>query len=272
MKVNAYTSAVLLSMGLLSACTMSDQRKVMGQTGMLFGAPASSWARLDAQGTVQEVGVTVAMKGVESAPVPAANAKPPTEAEAMAAMMSGPTLRLEFPAIVKATTFLDHADFFWEPYGHPPGRYLTPHFDAHFFGVSSATVDKIDCKNLTPPAMALTPPGYAPAVPPGVDPATMCVPLMGFHGVPLSEFKAPGVLQSGLFDHVLISGFYDNQYIFTEPMVTKAFMLTKQGFTADVARPAQVGRATLYPTKFALRFDERANTYEFVYSGFQPGM
>lgn len=276
MKATSHGWAMLALMGILSACAMQDRSgqdrsMVTGQTGTLFGAPASSWARLDAQGAVQEAGVTFAMQGVLAAPVPLATDTPMTEAEITALMMAGPTLRLEFPDVVKATTFLDHADVFWEAGGHPPERYLTPHFDAHFFGVSSAVVDRIDCKNLTPPDLALTPAGYAPAVPPGADAAAMCVPLMGFHGLPLSEFISPGKFRPGLFDHTLISGFYNNAYIFSEPMVTRAFMLTRQGFTEAVSRPATVGRSTRYPTRFTLRFDERANAYQFVYSAFEQG-
>jgi len=238
----------------------------------LFGTQASSWAKLNAQNVVQEVGITLPLKAIEAAPVPAAGEAPPSEADAIKAMMmNGPNLRLEFPDVVKQTTFLDHLDVFWEKFGHPPERYLTPHFDLHFFGVPSATVDKIDCKNLTPPDPTLTPQGYAPAVPPGVDPATACAPLMGFHGLPLSEFSAPGQLKPELFDYTLISGFYNNQYIFNEPMITKAFLLKKQGFSGAVARPKTVGRSTLYPTQFTLSFDPQANAYNLVYSRFEAG-
>lgn len=241
---------------------------VMGAEGTLFGSKVSSWAKLDAKGAVQEVGVTLPMKTVEAAPVPKAGEAPPANMEGMMVM---PDLRLEFPDVVKKTTFLDHLDLYWEKFGHPPARYLTPHFDLHFFGVPSAAVDKIDCKNLTPPGPDQTPKGYAPAVPPGVDPATMCVPMMGFHGLPLSEFSGPGELRSGLFDAVLISGFYEGKYTFTEPMITRAFLMTKKPFGGAVARPEVVGRSTMYPTKFNVSFDAATDAFNIVYGGFEAG-
>ena len=69
MKGTSYAGAMLILMGALSACTVQDRSgqdrtMVTGQTGTLFGAPASSWARLDAQGAVQEAGVTLAMQGI----------------------------------------------------------------------------------------------------------------------------------------------------------------------------------------------------------------
>lgn len=265
------------ALGVMSALTARavplEGRVVMGSSGTLFGAQASSWVRLDTRGAVQEVGVTLPMAGVAAAPLPSASDAPPTEANMMAMIMAnGPTLRLEFPAVVKDTTFLDHLDLYWEAFGHPPERYLTPHFDLHFFGVTSAAVDRIDCKNLTPPDLALTPAGFAPAVPPGADPAAICVPLMGFHGFALSEFSGPGKFRPGLFDHTLISGFYNNAYLFTEPMVTRAFMMSRQEFSSALSRPQTVGRSTRYPTQMTMTHDERANAYQLVYSGFEQGL
>lgn len=186
-------------------------------------------------------------------------------------MMMMPTLSLNFPEVVKQTTFLDHMELYWEQFGHPPERYLTPHFDFHFFGVPEAQVRAVDCKNLTPPAMELTPQGYAPAVPPGANAAEFCVPMMGFHGLPMSEFSGPGQFKPGLFDKVMIAGFYGGKYTFTEPMITREFLLTKQNFSFAVPRPEKVGRKTLYPKTFTATFDAKANAYNFVYSNFEAG-
>ncbi|ADH65277.1 cytochrome c class I (plasmid) [Allomeiothermus silvanus DSM 9946] len=274
MQKSFWIGTILAGLGLASVWVLAQTQSqtVMGASGVLFGAKVTSWAKLNAQKVVQEVGLSIPLQAIQNAPEPSAGEAPPTQTDAMMAiMMQGPTLRLELPEAVKQSTFLDHVDLYWEKFGHPPDRYLTPHFDIHFFGVPSAAVDKIDCKNLTPPALELTPKGYAPAVPPGANAAEFCVPLMGFHGLPLSEFAAPGQLKPGLFDYTLISGFYNNQYIFTEPMITKAFLLKKQGFSEAVSRPVTVGRTTLYPTRFSLSFDPQANAYNLVYSGFVAG-
>jgi hypothetical protein len=244
------------------------QGKTMtGQGKTLFGAKVSSWAKLDGSGKVLEAGVTLPLSAIEKAPLPGPADKPPAEGSAD----MRPEVILEFPEAVKKTTSLDHLELWWEGFGHPPERYLAPHFDFHFFGIPASEVTKINCKNLTPPALELTPKGYAPAVPPGANPAEFCVPLMGFHALPLSEFAAPGQLKPGLFDHVLISGFYGGKYIFTEPMITREFLLKKQNINLEVSRPAKVGRKTLYPTRFQAIFDAKANAYQFVYSGFEMG-
>lgn len=258
----------LVGLGAVIAFAQNQPKTVMGAEGTLFGAKVSSWATLDAQGAVQEVGVTVPMSAIEKAPVPAADAKPPAN---MDAMMMGPTLRLEFPEVVKKTTFLDHLDLYWEEFGHPPARYITPHFDLHFFGIPSADVGRIDCKNLQAPTPDALPKGYLPAVPPGASAADFCVPLMGFHSLPVSEFTANAELKPGLFDQTLIAGYYDNKYIFTEPMITRAYLMGKQNFEYAVSNPARVGRATLYPTRFKATFDGAALAYRFVYSGFAQG-
>lgn len=257
----------LLGMSILAVVAQEQTKTLMGQEGMLFGAKVTSWAKLDPKGTVLEAGITIPLAAIEKAPLPAAGAQPPAEGSPDMA----PELTLDFPDIVKKTTFLDHLELWWEPFGHPPERYLAPHFDFHFFGVPAAMVKKVDCKNLTPPALEMTPKGYAPAVPPGANAAEFCVPLMGFHGLPLDEFSAPGQLKPGLFDKVLIAGFYEGKYTFTEPMITREFLLKKQNFSFELSHPAKTGRKTLYPKLLSATYDAKANAYNFVYSGFVMG-
>lgn len=153
---------ILAGLGLTSVWVLAQTQSqtVMGASGVLFGAQITSWAKLDAQKVVQEVGLTLPMQAIQNAPEPSAGETPPTDA--MQAMMHGPTLRLEFPDVVKKTTFLDHMDLYWEKFGHPPDRFLTPHFDFHFFGIPSTTVDKIDCKNPDPPCPHPHPQGLRP--------------------------------------------------------------------------------------------------------------
>lgn len=263
----AAIAAVALGLGAVAVLAQNQGRVVAGQEAMLFGAKVSSWAMLDSQGRVLEAGITLPMSAVEKAPLPGPGDKPQTEGGPDFA----PEAILNFPEVVGKSTFLDHVQVWWEGFGHPPERYLTPHFDFHFFGVPRGEVAKIDCKDLTPPALELTPKGYAPAVPPGANAAEFCVPLMGFHGLPLSEFSAPGQLKPELFDYTLISGFYWGKYLFTEPMITREFLLKKQNLDLEVSRPAKVGRKTLYPTRFKLSYDAKANAYHLAYSNFQAG-
>ena len=158
---------------------------------------------------------------------------------------------MDFPDVVKRTTFIDHLGLFWNPRGHEPeGRYDTPHFDFHFFGIPAEEAAAIDCTDLAQRDPALTAAGWVPPVPPGADPAAFCVPLMGFHSLPETEFRAPGEFQPGRFDKVMLGGEYKGRFTFVEPMVTKAVLDTRRGFSLPVPRPSNLGRATAYPTTF----------------------
>ncbi|WP_276956428.1 DUF5602 domain-containing protein [Allomeiothermus silvanus] len=252
-------AGVLASLGLLAIGLA--QQTVAGPSAMLYGAKVSSWAKLGANGQVMEAGVTIPLSGIEKAPAADPNHQGMN-------MQMGPEVNLEFPDAVKKATFLDHMELWWEPLGHPPDRYLTPHFDFHFFGLSASETKTIDCKNLTAPTLDLTPQGYAPAVPPQAKPEEFCVPLMGFHALPLSEFAAPGQLKPGLFDQVMIAGAYASKFAFVEPMIARELLLKKQNLSMSVPRPPVLGRRTLYPTQFNATYDSASNAYQFVFSGF----
>jgi hypothetical protein len=243
----------------LATADASETRTVQGGEAPLFGSSVATWAKLDAAGNVLEAGVTIPYAVIENAPDE--NHSEEFKADAV----------VEFPADVQRTTFLDHLGLFWEPHGHEPeGRYDTPHFDFHFFGIEPAGAAAIDCTNLEQRDPALAPDGWLPPVPPGADPQDFCVPLMGYHLVPMTEFRSPGEWQPCWFDKVMIAGEYAGRYSFLEPMVTKAVLEEKRSFELSVPRPVQLGRAALYPTKFEAIFDEGANAYQLVFSGFEP--
>ncbi|MFD1731896.1 hypothetical protein ACFSC4_13800 [Deinococcus malanensis] len=113
------------------------------------------------------------------------------------------------------------------------------------------------------------PQGWAPPVPPGVPPQAVCVPTMGFHSLPLSEFSAPGQIQPGLFDKVMIAGSYGGKLIFLEPMVTQQLLLNRQNFSLPVLMPRNLGRTTRYPTTFNAVYDPGLNAYQFILGDFQ---
>jgi Domain of unknown function (DUF5602) len=237
----------------------SESHLVGGEEAPLFGTTVSTWARIDAKGRVLQAGVTIPFAAIENAP--AGHRTGAFKADAV----------VRFPAEVRETTFLDHLGLFWEPEGHEPtGRYDVPHFDFHFFNVPPDRAAAIDCTNLERRDPKLTPAGWVPPVPPGADPREFCVPLMGFHLIPESEFNGPGVFKPGRFDKVMIAGEYEGKFSFLEPMVTKAELEKRRTFSLPVPQPVHLGHATLYPTKFEARFDRAANAYELILSGFEP--
>lgn len=259
-----FIAVSLLSLGLLAATPAHGQtgpgQLVMGESATMFGAKVTTWARLAPDGSVLAAGATLPLALVEAAPaaekgMPGMSSMggPPADAKPFA---------LNFPAQVKATTFLDHVDLGWVPGGHPP-VYLVPHFDLHFFTISKQAVEAIDCKNLAQSDPALLAPGYVPPVPPNTPPAEVCVPFMGFHSLPAGDL-APGAK----FDKTMIAVYYGGQLGAIEPMVTRATLLKKQSFSLPVPALPAVGKATRFPTKFEAVFDKAANAYQLTFSNF----
>jgi hypothetical protein len=226
----------------------------------LFGGLTSSAAKLDANGNVLEASITLPMVMIENAPK-TMNMTGPMRADAV----------LEFPEVVRKTTFLNHAGIFWNPMGHEPtGRYAAPHWDFHFFGIEPKQAAAIDCSDLTLENPASIAKGWLPPVPPNAPAKNFCVPLMGFHSEPLTEFKTPGQFKDGLFDKVMLGGYYAGQFRFIEPMVTTELLLKKQSFSLPVPVPSSLGKTTSFPTKFEAIFDAGTNAYRLVFSEFKP--
>ncbi len=235
----------------------AEGRLVQGSAGMMFGAKVTTWARLAADGSVLAAGANVPMSLIENVP------DMPAGMDAMTGPPPGyKPFALDFPAAVKATTFLDHVDLGWVPAGHPP-VYMLPHFDLHFFTISARDVEAIDCKDLTQASPPLLAPGYVPAVPPNQQAADICVPFMGFHSLPLEDM-APGMK----FEKTMIAVYYSGRLNAIEPMVTRETLMKKQSFSLPVPAVESIGKVTRYPTKFEAVFDKAANSYALIFSNF----
>jgi hypothetical protein len=158
---------------------------------------------------------------------------------------------------------------YWEAGGHPPGAFLTPHFDFHFYTIGSAERSAIDCVNLSKPAEL--PAGYAlPDIqlPPhmaemtGVPVLTgLCVQQMGMHAIPASDVE-----RSEPFRASMVVGYTQGKPIFIEPMVAKAMLMEKKSF--DVVIPQIPGLVGAHPTKFHAEYDATEQEYRIVLSGF----
>jgi hypothetical protein len=144
----------------------------------------------------------------------------------------------------------------WNPHGHPPPHiYTVPHFDFHFYGIDPATVEQISFTGPTDPATkvsdaALIPPHYQ------VIPDT-AVNQMGVHAI---DTTAPE-FHGKPFTATFIYGYYKGQLIFLEPMVTRAFLLTKPNLSLPVKTPAQYSRPGYYPASYSVRYDAHSKAY-----------
>jgi hypothetical protein len=220
----------------------------------MFGGSVKTWATISG-GLVTEVGVTLPMATIAGAPAARTPASPPAP--------SAPTRELlDFPAVVAATTFVNHFELDWNALGHEPAFYGAPHFDLHFYRPSRAEMEALDCTDGSRPPESAVPPGYS-LPPPGFP--GVCVPQMGVHASPAGD-DSP----TSSWKQSMIFGYYGEKFIFVEPMITKETLEAKRSFTLPLPAPASIGgAATRYPTKFEARYDEAKSQYDMVLSSFQ---
>jgi len=105
-----------------------------------------TWAKMQGE-TLLEVSASVPFGSIENAPADTTMVWPPV-----------PVATLDIPEVARQKSGMTNLTLFWEPHGHPTPTFLTPHFDFHFNGISSAELTAIDCKDLTKPASV--PAGY----------------------------------------------------------------------------------------------------------------
>jgi hypothetical protein len=227
-------------------------RHVQGSCGEVHGGQVCTFATLTGRDDVVEVGATISLAAIERAPADAEMKWPP-QANAV----------LQLPAEAAAATGLQLLTVFWEPHGHPPGPYLTPHFDFHFYNIAKTGVDAIDCKDLRKPATLAT--GYI--LPdediPGLGKLVgICVPNMGMHSLSEREFTS-----TETFSGTMVLGYYQEAPIFIEPMIAKAKLMERKTFELEI--PAGAGGGTVkYPERFRAEYDAGTDSYRFVFSGF----
>lgn len=63
------------------------------------------------------------------------------------------------------------------------------------------------------------------------------------------------------FTTSFIYGFYDGSMIFLEPMLTRAFLLSRPDTTMKIATPAHYPRAGAYATAYNVHYDAAARAY-----------
>jgi hypothetical protein len=223
---------------------------VKGDCGAVHGADVCAWGETT-DGAVTSFGATIPIAAIDNAPDDAEMVWPPV-AEATIAL----------PEAVHTATGFQLVTVYWEPHGHPPGPYLTPHFDFHFYATPMSEISAIDCADATKPAEL--PAGYElPDVEiPGLGNLVgICVPLMGMHSLPGEQLKS-----ETLFEKVMVVGYYHGAPNFVEPMLTREMLLKRQSF--DLAVPEVPGRpaSARYPMKFRADYDSTAQAYRFVFS------
>ncbi|HEY9843763.1 MAG: hypothetical protein ACAI44_32600 [Candidatus Sericytochromatia bacterium] len=224
--------------------------RVQGESKTFMNQTVTSWVKLNGE-TIEETGFTLPVALVEA-----------TSTDAKSAPFS---IKLELPDVVQSKTVVDNVSIDYLAGGHPPpGVYDKPHFDVHFYFNPDSVNAKVDCSDKTQAAADRVPPPYM-FFPPD---APECVPTMGFHGI---DPRSPELAQQNPapFTKTMILGFYGGKQVFIEPMVTREFLLKKEGFSIDVLKGTVVDKPGLYPSKAVLRMNAAGTAYELVLTEFK---
>jgi hypothetical protein len=252
-------TALMSALSVFAACSsgpaLSD---VQGGCGDAHGADVCTWATLDGDELVT-VGALIPLASIDQAPAEVAMTWPPATSAVV-----------DLPEAAAGSVGMSHLTMYWEPMGHMPVTFMTPHFDFHFYLVPRGDRLAIDCSNTAKPATL--PAGYGlpdEQLPPelvaltGVETLVgVCVPEMGMHALLAAEMEVQEP-----FSGTMVVGYYDRRPIFLEPMISRATLLARRSFELPVPEvPGLTGRQ---PTVFRADYDAELDAYRFEFSGFR---
>ncbi|MES3035514.1 MAG: DUF5602 domain-containing protein [Gemmatimonadota bacterium] len=261
----------------VSASTLSVAGELPG-TVRQYGQPvrvgngrARSYAILDQQnnGTPVEIGVALDEDALEGLAPPMNHAAAGGSEHEHMGMQE-----YLLPLPVNHGTQFKFIELDWNPAGHePPGIYDIPHFDFHFYSITREQRDAIVPsdpefmkKAANFPAADLVPAAYM-VLPPAPAPVP-AVPKMGVHWSNLTspEIQPPNSPNYAPFTHTFIYGSWDGQFTFAEPMITRAFLLTKPDVTVPLSPAARYVEGTYSAGSYRIRWDARAREYRVALS------
>ncbi len=261
MSITSRAIALALLVSIVGACsTEAPITEVKGSCADVYNSQVCTWAKTQGD-NLFEVGAVVPIASIENSPAEEPMVWPPVAVAV-----------LDIPEAAQQKSGLMHFTMYWEAGGHPPGAYLTPHFDFHFYTIASAERSAIDCVDLSKPAeLPATytlpdiqlPPHMAEMT--GVPVLTgLCVQQMGMHAIPASELES-----TEPFHATMVVGYAHGKPIFIEPMVAKAMLMEKKSF--DLVIPQIPGLVGAHPTKFHAEYDAAKQEYRMVFSEFTSG-
>jgi hypothetical protein len=173
----------------------------------------------------------------------------------------------------------------WNPGGHePPGVYDVPHFDFHFYKVEKSVRDGIDPTQMSKetyleksgklPREAERAPNYLALSAPGT-PVT-AVPKMGTHWIDVRTPELQGLFgrpEAYLpFTTTFLHGSWDGQFIFDEPMITRAFIMERKSASAagerdrviQLPQAKQFSPSGYYPNAYRITWDAEQKEYRIA--------
>jgi hypothetical protein len=221
-------SALAVVTLLFASCKKDSEKDGVfkGPQTPVYNGKAQSWIKTNKKGAPEQIGLTLDAAAWASLP--------------MGADAEEKDFQIVLPDEVKAVTPLNFILMDWNPHGHEPaGIYDKPHFDFHFYMVSSAEVmATTDMSKITKPVPAEYLPTNYVAGPP--------IPQMGLHWI---DVTSPEFAPGGTFTQTFIYGSNDGIITFYEPMITKAFIDANPAFQRSIPQPSKVTKSGYYPTK-----------------------
>ena len=224
------------------------------------------------EGRPLEVGVALSEQAMEGLPAPVESTDP---------MANMHMYTLDMPA--RNPSQYKFVQFDWNPKGHEPDSvYTLPHFDFHFYTVPVEVRNSIVPSDPRYAQKAANYPGAeyrypfyldAATASGGVPAAAVTVPMMGLHWLDVRSPELqkltgnPGAWQP--FTKTFIYGSWDGQYIFDEPMITRAYILSKKAATdpavVDEVIPVPTAQkyspAGFYPSAYRISWDAQQKEY-----------
>ena len=221
-----------------------------------------------------EVGVALSEQALEGLPAPVESTDP---------MANMHMYTLELPA--RNPTQYKFVQFDWNPKGHEPDSvYTYAHFDFHFYTVPVEVRNSIlpsdpqyAAKAANYPAPEYRPPFYLDAATAANAPAAaVTIPMMGLHWL---DVRSPELQKltgnpAGYrpFTKTFIYGTWDGQFIFDEPMITRAYILEKKTATdpsvvdelVPVPTAQKYSPAGFYPSAYRITWDAQQKEYRIA--------
>lgn len=226
-----------------------------------------------------EVGIALSARALEGLPAPMAM----KNADAMSSHFDTHERLLALPAA--NPTPYKFVQFNWNPGGHePPGVYDQPHFDFHFWTVPVEVRNSIVPGTPQFAEKAASYPGEAYRTPFFVDaataakapPAAVAVPQMGVHWLDVRSPELQGLTghpqNYQQFTKTYIRGTWDGQFVFDEPMITRAYITAKRDArdpavrdeVISLPRTPQRQVAGYYPEAYRISYDAETNEYRIA--------
>jgi hypothetical protein len=232
------------------------------------------------EGRPLEVGVAMSEASLEGLPAPM---QMPAENGKSGEMANMNMFLLDLPA--QNPTQYTFVQFDWNPAGHEPaGVYTFPHFDFHFWTAAKEVRESIvpgspdyAVKAANFPAPEYRYPFYVDgATAGGVAPALATVPLMGLHWLDVRSPELQNLVGNPAgyrqFTTTFLYGTWNGQFIFDEPMITRAYILSKKSETdpakVDEIIPVPTAQryspAGYYPSAYRITWDAQQKEYRIA--------